>query len=101
MFSDMVMVGDMKMTRSALITLTAGLILSLSVAIFVPHGVFIGLFMFLGFIIAAYNLNCVVVGKCTTWALVLTAVYIVYVLMSLIMLFTNKKKYGKMLMASK
>lgn len=95
--SDMVTVGDMKMTRAALITITSGLILSLCIAIFVPHGIFISLFTFLGFIIAAYNVNCVYVGKCTTWALTLTVIYVVYVIISLLLLFSDKKKFIKML----
>ena len=34
-----------------------------------------------GFFVAAYNVNCAIVGKCEFWAWLLTFVYVIYALM--------------------
>lgn len=101
MLSDMVMIGDLKMTRAALITLTMGFLLSFCIAVFIPHGILIGLITFFGFIVAAYNVNCSIVGKCNNWAIFLVVIYVIYVILNLLLIFTDKKKYMKMVIKKK
>ena len=70
----MVNLFNKKITHNAYLTLLAGLVLSLTFAFTIPHGVFIGLYILLMFTLLAYNVNCDQVGHCSMWAWILTCV---------------------------
>ena len=74
----MVSLFNKRITYNAYLTLLAGLVMSLTFAFTIPHGVFIGLYILLMFTLLAYNVNCVQVGHCSMWAWILTAVYVIY-----------------------
>lgn len=95
-FSEQVQVGSLKITRNALFTLSSGIVLSAIIMFAVPKvGVWIGLVTLLMFVLAAYNINCAVVGKCTTWALILTILYLISTIGAIIKYFTDSKGFVK------
>jgi hypothetical protein len=70
-------VGKLKLTLPSFITAVCGIIVGLATSIKINP--FVGLAAVVPFLIAAYTVNCTVVGHCTTWAWVLTVLYVVNV----------------------
>lgn len=71
-------IGKLKLTLPSFITAVCGIFVGLVTSI--KLNPFMGLVTVLPFLIAAYTVNCTIVGHCTTWAWVLTTLYVVYVL---------------------
>jgi hypothetical protein len=95
-----------KVTRAAFYTLIAGLILSIVIAFTFPvSGPLIGIFVLLVWVLLAYNINCVQVGHCYTWAWILTIFYLIYISFAVFALIIYNKKivtnFGKSLNTSK
>ena len=73
-----VKIGKIEICYPAFVTLLCGLIVGVLLA---ANGHFVlGIFTFGLFLVTTYNVNCVVVGNCTTWAWILMFIYIFYVL---------------------
>ena len=73
-----VIIGDVEICYPAFVTLLCGLIVGVLLA---ANGhIILGIFTFGMFLVTTYNVNCVVVGNCTTWAWILMFIYIFYVL---------------------
>jgi predicted membrane protein len=82
----MIEFATIKMTMWAFVVLLVGLITSLYCVIFVPSiGIYIGLLLLTATVVAAYNINCLFVGKCFLFA---KALSIYYVIVSAVTLFT-------------
>jgi len=79
-----VTIGSLNITIPALITAISGLILGIILAFKI--NMYMGLILLPVILIAAYNVNCAIVGHCTTWAWILTGVYMLYVLMVSVMM---------------
>ena len=73
-----VQIGSMQVCYPAFVTLICGLIISILIS--ASGNLWLGILTFGVFLVTSYNVNCVVVGNCTTWAWVLMCVYIFYVL---------------------
>lgn len=79
-----VLVGNVKMSLFSFIIAGVGILLGLVTSFRV--NIFAGLLMTASFFVAAYNLNCVIVGQCKIWAWVL---FIVYILQTVLVLSLN------------
>lgn len=73
-----VQIGSIKVCYPAFVTLICGLIISILIS--ASGQLVLGVLTFGVFLLTTYNVNCAVVGNCTTWAWVLMCVYIFYVL---------------------
>jgi len=75
-------IGKLKITLPSLIVAVAGLVLAVvaSIAVNIWAGLGTALVMF----IASFNVNCAVVGHCTTWAWLLTSIYFIYAILVII-----------------
>ena len=91
MNAHLVKVGGLNMTVQALVTLVSGLIIGIVLACVSSAGVAIGIPLFLAFCVAAYNVNCAIVGHCQVWANVLTCVYAIYAIVCLLSLMMGKE----------
>lgn len=80
-------VGSLRLALPAFITLVCGVIMSIGLMITNPTMWVTSLLIMAVFIIAAYNVNCAIVGKCNAWAWVLVSVYIVYTIAVLIIFY--------------
>lgn len=81
-------IGSLKMTMPAFITAICGAVIGVSLLFVLPQLWPMSLMVVGASFIAAYNVNCVVVGNCNAWAWILTTFYIVYtfVVMGIIIL---------------
>ena len=70
-------IGKLNLTLPSFITAVCGIVVGIAASI--KLNPFIGLIAVIPFLIAAYTVNCIVVGHCTTWAWVLTVLYVVNV----------------------
>lgn len=73
-----VKIGNIHVCYPAFVTLICGLITSLLIA--ATANIWLGILTFGVFLVTTYNVNCVVVGNCTTWAWILMSIYVFYVL---------------------
>lgn len=73
-----VQIGSISVCYPAFVTLLSGLVISLLIAF--NGNMWLGLLTFGVFLVTTYNVNCVVVGNCTTWAWVLMSIYVFYAL---------------------
>lgn len=69
-----VLVGNVKMSLFSFIVAGAGILIGLITSFRI--NILAGLVLTASFFIAAYNLNCVIVGQCKIWAWVLFVVYV-------------------------
>ncbi|NBO72494.1 MAG: hypothetical protein EBU66_18850 [Bacteroidetes bacterium] len=83
-----VIVGKIKMTIFSFMMVLFGISMGLATAV-MYHPV-IGLLITGGFFLVAYNINCVVVGKCYAWAWVLFVIYVIYTISLLMTMFGIK-----------
>ena len=83
-------VGKLKMSLFSFIVAVCGILLGLITSFKV--NLWAGLIITASFFIAAYNLNCVIVGKCHIWAWILL---IVYLLNTASVVFANIYLFGK------
>ena len=72
-----VRIGSVEVCYPAFVTLICGLIISILIS--VSGSIWLGILTFGVFLVTTYNVNCVVVGNCTTWAWILMCIYIFYV----------------------
>lgn len=68
-------IGTLKISLFAFVVAVLGIIIGLLMSIYVNP--ILGLFTTGGFFVAAYNLNCVIVGKCKIWAWILYVIYLI------------------------
>lgn len=71
-----IMVGNLKMSLFSFVTAVSGILIGIIFAMKV--NLFAGLIITGSFFLAAYNINCVIVGKCKIWAWVLFITYLLY-----------------------
>lgn len=80
MDNSLVQVGSLRITRQALTICIAGILLA-CVLIFTlglsPGSVLAAAFILLAIFVAAYSVNCMVVGHCRIWAWFLAVLYVV------------------------
>ena len=88
-FVQVINIGKLQVTIPAFITAVCGLILGL-VCAFKIHYIF-ALTIPLTFFIAAYNVNCTVVGHCNLWATILTVLYLINTAIFTYVAFFGKK----------
>jgi hypothetical protein len=88
--------GLLTITKASFYILVAGLVLSFilifTIKLGIGHKLLAGLLLFLTFCVESYNVNCVQLGNCTTWAYLLTILYIGYAAIMAFTLLTNKSK---------
>jgi len=94
----MIKIGNYSISLTAFITLISGLILAIFVVSYIPNSYNMAMFIIIGFIIAAYEINCVEVGKCDIWAWFLTFVY--FMNSAILVYFIYKNKNNPMGLAS-
>jgi len=85
-------IGKLKLTLPSLITLVCGVAIAAVFAIKVSP--LMGLGVMLPFLLAAYNVNCTVVGHCSAWAMVLALCYMVYALSVVVLVAFVKPSSG-------
>lgn len=73
----------------AFVIFVAGLIMGIIIVLIQPSFWMIGLLVVLLFFVAAYNVNCTLVGNCKYWALFLTSFYVSYAILISISLLMN------------
>ena len=88
----MVSVGHLNMTLASFIVVVGGFLLATVIIALSPSsvGIFSALFILLGSVLSAYNINCAQLGHCQTWAWVLTTLYILGVILSMFSVFRFK-----------
>jgi type III secretory pathway component EscU len=91
----MVSIGQLHITIASLITFCCGIIVALMLLFVGPYGIFMSVYVLLLFLVLAYNVNCAQVGHCNTWAWVLTAIYIFYTVIAVILFVFNYPKFLK------
>ena len=84
-----VQIGSIKVCYPAFVTLICGLIISILIG--VGGNIWLGILTLGVFLVTTYNVNCVVVGNCTTWAWILMCIYIFYVLANVMIMTTLGK----------
>ena len=94
-----VQIGSVTVCYPAFITLLSGLVISLLIGF--SGNVWLGILTFGVFLITTYNVNCVVVGNCTTWAWILMSFYVLYALGSVAMFSGVSKMKGEFNVMSK
>lgn len=73
--------GELTLSIQSFIVAVVGIFASLVLAVFVRP--IAGAMTLLAFFVAAYNVNCTLVGQCTVWAWTLTGLYGLYVVLIL------------------
>lgn len=88
----MVQIGNLKITVNALIILVTSIIMSvvLLFAVPMPIGAIFSIAVLLGGAFVSYNVNCVQVGHCRIWAIILVVIYVVNVVAIMLRLFMFK-----------
>jgi len=74
--NEFIEIKGVKMTKGALVVLVIGFVLWILVTLLMEHGWIAGLSILFSSFIAAYTQNCVIVGHCSTFAVLLLALYI-------------------------
>lgn len=87
-----------KITNQALLVAIFGFLVVISLLISAPKLWLVALSIGLGFLVAAYTVNCTIHGKCYIWAWALTIIYLVNALSLLVVAFSDKKKLLKTIM---
>lgn len=95
----MIKVGKIEMTRASFIVLLVGICTSVACLIIAPNlvGVIMAIYFLLSVILVAYNINCTQLGKCYTWAWILTVVYILGAVLSVIKIVKMKSNMNDMI----
>ena len=73
-----VKIGDIEICYPAFVTLICGFIVFVVLAL--NEQIILSIFTLALFMLTTYNVNCVVVGNCTTWAWILMFIYVINVL---------------------
>ena len=76
-----VRIGSVEVCYPAFVTLICGLIISILIS--VSGSLWLGILTFGVFLVTTYNVNCVVVGNCTTWAWILMFIFIFFVFINI------------------
>jgi len=85
-----IQLGNTKISLTAFITLLSGFILAAAIVLYLPNSYNMAMFIIIGAIIAAYEINCSEVGKCDIWAWSLTAFYFMYSAIVIYFLYKNR-----------
>lgn len=80
------------LSKQALIILSIGFIVSWSLAFYRTEFVIPSFFIFLSFILIAYNINCSIYGHCILWSWFLVAIYTLYSATILYAIYSGKLK---------
>ncbi len=89
-----VQIGSVTVCYPAFVTLLSGLVISLLVAF--NGNMWLGLLTFGVFLVTTYNVNCVVVGNCTTWAWILMSLYVLYAIANIAIFSGLSKMKGEL-----
>ena len=89
-----VQIGSITVCYPAFVTFLSGLVISLLIA--VNGNMWLGLLTLGVFFVTTYNVNCVVVGNCTTWAWVLMCIYVLYALANVALFSGLSKMKGEL-----
>ena len=87
----------MKTTGQAKLVAGLGLVAGILLAIVVPKFWMAALAMVFAFFVVAYNINCVMVGRCVVWGWFLTLLYLCYGIGTICLIFADKKSLVKAL----
>lgn len=91
----LIQIGSLRISVQALVVAIAGIVFSMAmsyiIGIMIPYGYIVGLFLLPVFLLAAYSINCMIVGECVVWAWILTVLYVINFLATLVA-FTVKMK---------
>ena len=94
----MIKIGNITVSLAAFIALLSGLILAISIVSYIPNSYNMAMFVVIGFIILAYEINCIEVGKCEIWAWFVTFIY--FFNSAILVYFIYKNKHNPMGLAS-
>lgn len=97
----MIKFGELSISLASFLTLLSGFVVAAIIMFASKKTVMLGLSTFLVFCIVAYNVNCVQLGHCTTYAWILTILYIGYAAIFALLFFKNKKAFNKKLNSMK
>ncbi len=93
MLNDPITVWNVKTTKAAFYTFVAGLVTAVIVSIFAPYGYIVGPIIFLTTCLVSYNMSCVVLGQCKSWAVILFVIYMIYFVLTIVgAVFAHKAK---------
>ena len=81
-------VGNLHICYPSFIILVGGLLLSILISIYTR--IWFGIAMLGVFLIESYNINCVIVGNCVTWAWVLMIIFVIYFVIGVSATVNNK-----------
>lgn len=70
-------IAGVKISQLSVVVLVSSFVLALAMLFVGPMGFLGSLTVLLAGALAAYNVNCVQVGHCQTWALILTVFYVI------------------------
>jgi hypothetical protein len=85
-----IQIGTLKLTLPSFITAVCGLVIGAIVG--VKINLITGLLVVAAAFVQAYTINCIVLGHCTTWAWILSSIYILYAAIMIILLFISLGK---------
>ncbi len=86
-----IQLGTLKMTLPSFITAVCGLVIGAVIGI--KMHMITGLFVVAAAFLQAYTINCIVLGHCTTWAWILSSIYVLYAAIMIVLLFVSMS-YG-------
>jgi hypothetical protein len=81
-----------RISLNAYIILIVGFIVCIILIFMPPYGPFAAAILLLFVVIAAYNVNCLLVGHCKIWAWVVTIVYIIFSIVNIMTVYARNKK---------
>lgn len=97
----MIKIGELSISLASFLTLCSGFVVAVIIMFASRKTFMLGLSTFLVFCIVAYNVNCVQLGHCTTYAWILTILYIGYAAIFALLFFRNKTAFYKKLNSMK
>lgn len=86
-----IQIGTLRLTLPSFITAVCGLVIG---AIFgLKINIITGLLIVAAAFLQAYTVNCIVIGHCTTWAWILSSIYVLYAVIMIFILLVSMS-YG-------
>lgn len=97
----MIKFGELSISLASFLTLLSGFIVAVLIMFASKKTFVLGLTTFLVFCVVAYNVNCVQLGHCNTYAWILTILYMGYAAIFALLFFRNKSAFNKKLNSMK
>ncbi len=85
-----IQLGTLKLTLPSFITAVCGLVIGAIIGIKI--NIITGLLVVAAAFVQAYTINCIVIGHCTTWAWILSSIYVLYAAIMIVLLFMSMAK---------